>query len=151
MMGPSSGGPSSGGGGYTPPLALAEINVTPLVDVMLVLLIVFMITAPLMQQGMNVELPKANTGALREVPDQIILVLDRNQNVIFNKAAIVRTSLAARLTAMAQSKPGIEVFVHADAHVPYGAVAQLVADVKKSGIHRVGLVTQPETQGRHGK
>ena len=128
------------------PTALAEINVTPFVDVMLVLLVVFMISAPLMQQGMHVELPKANTGALREVPDQVVVVLDKQQNLYINKTAIQRASLQGRLIGMAKTKPTLEVFVHADKSVPYGAVAELVAQVKKANIHRIGLVTLPESK-----
>lgn len=126
------------------PTALAEINVTPFVDVMLVLLVVFMVSAPLMQQGMQVELPKANTGALREVPDQVVVVLDRQLNLYINKSAIAKNSLLQRLQGMAKAKPQLEVFVHADKHVPYGSVAEIVAMVKKAQIHRVGLVTLPE-------
>ncbi len=122
---------------------LAEINVTPLVDVMLVLLIVFMISAPLMQQGVQVDLPKANAGTLSDPPDQLVLVVQRNRQVSIQGHAIPSGQLLQKLQAIAAAKPGIEVFLQADQSVPYGVVAQVMAEVKRAKIQRVGLVTQP--------
>lgn len=122
---------------------LAEINVTPLVDVMLVLLIVFMVSAPLMQQGISVDLPKANAGSLNEVPDQIVLVLNKARQVTMSGNVVPKGSLRARLGAIAQAKPNVEVFIQADQSVPYGFVAQVMAEVKQAKISRVGLVTEP--------
>jgi biopolymer transport protein TolR len=125
------------------PTTLAEINVTPLVDVMLVLLIVFMISAPLMQQGVQVDLPKANAGTLSEVPDQIILVVTKSRQLQINGTTIPQGTLMTRLQALAEAKPQIEVFIQADQNVPYGFIAQVMAEVKKAKINRVGLVTEP--------
>jgi len=122
---------------------LAEINVTPLVDVMLVLLIVFMISAPLMQQGIQVDLPKANAGSLNEVPDELVLVVNKERKILINNNAIASGTLDARLQAMAAVKPNIEVFIQADQNVPYGYIAQVMAVVKHAKINRVGLVTEP--------
>lgn len=123
--------------------ALSEINVTPLVDVMLVLLIVFMISAPLMQQGIQVDLPKANAPTMNEIPDQLILVVDKSKNVIMNGNRVPEGSLRSRLEAIAKAKPEIQVFIQGDAAVPYGAIAQVMAEVKQAQITRVGLVTEP--------
>jgi len=123
--------------------SLSEINVTPLVDVMLVLLIVFMVSAPLMQQGIQVDLPQADTGALNQVPDQLLLVVDRKKRISVNGQRIRKGTLIKRLAAMASVKPDIQVFVQADRRIDYGYVARVVAEVKKAKIHRVGLVTQP--------
>lgn len=123
--------------------ALSEINVTPLVDVMLVLLIVFMISAPLMQQGIQVDLPKANAPSMNEIPDQMVLVVDRSKRVLLNGNAVVEGGLRARLAALAKAKPEIQVFIQADQTIPYGFIAQVMAEVKQSGITRVGLVTEP--------
>jgi len=123
--------------------ALSEINVTPLVDVMLVLLIVFMISAPLMQQGIQVDLPKANAPTMNEIPDQMVLVVDKSKNVIMNGNKIPEGSVRTRLSAIAKAKPDIQVFIQADANIPYGFIAQVMAEVKQSGITRVGLVTEP--------
>ncbi len=123
--------------------SLAEINGTPLVAVMLVLLIVFMVSAPLMQQGIQVDLPKAKASALSEVPDQLVLVIDKNRQISINGNKIPRGTLSARLEAIASAKPNVEVFIQGDQGVPYGYVAQVMAAVKSSKIKRVGLVTEP--------
>jgi biopolymer transport protein TolR len=123
--------------------ALSEINVTPLVDVMLVLLIVFMISAPLMQQGIQVDLPKANAPTMNEIPDQLILVIDKTHSVIMNGNKIPEGTLRARLAAIAKAKPEIQVFIQGDKTVPYGIIAQVMSEVKQAQITRVGLVTEP--------
>ncbi|MBS1963838.1 MAG: biopolymer transporter ExbD [Bdellovibrionales bacterium] len=123
--------------------ALSEINVTPLVDVMLVLLIVFMISAPLMQQGIQVDLPKANAPTMNDIPDQLVLVVDKSKNVIMNGNRIPEGTLRTRLEAIAKAKPEIQVFIQGDANVPYGTIAQVMAEVKQARITRVGLVTEP--------
>lgn len=133
----------SRGGVRSAPTTLAEINVTPLVDVMLVLLIVFMISAPLMQQGVQVDLPKANAGTLSEVPDQIVLVITKGQKIQINGNSIERGALRSKLEAIAAVKPNVEVFIQADQGVPYGYVAQVMAEIKKAKINRLGLVTDP--------
>ncbi len=122
---------------------LAEINVTPLVDVMLVLLVVFMISAPLMQQGVQVDLPKANATTLSEVPDQITLVVNRSRQILMNGKELPQGTLRARLEAISSAKPNVEVFIQADQSVAYGYIAQVMAEVKRARINRVGLVTEP--------
>jgi len=123
--------------------ALSEINVTPLVDVMLVLLIVFMISAPLMQQGIQVDLPKANAPTMNEIPDQLVLVIDKSKKVTLNGNTIAEGTLRTRLTAIAKAKPEIQVFIQADRGIAYGYIAQVMAEVKQAKITRVGLVTEP--------
>lgn len=122
---------------------LAEINVTPLVDVMLVLLIVFMISAPLMQQGIQVNLPKANTGSLNETPNQIVLVLEKTRKLSIGNQFIPENALAQKLTAITASKPDVEVVIQADQSLNYGYIAKIMGEVKKAGVTRVGLVTEP--------
>lgn len=122
---------------------MAEINVTPLVDVMLVLLIVFMISAPLMQQGLQVDLPKANAGSINETPEQVVLMISKDREVLINGNAIPKGTLFNKLTAMKTAKPNIEVVIQGDQGVPYGFVAQVMAEVKRAQINRVGLATQP--------
>ncbi len=132
-------------GGMSTATNLAEINVTPLVDVMLVLLIVFMISAPLMQQGVNVELPRTDSSTLDDSSEPIILVVTRDKKVLLGEKVIPRGALIERLKALTVTKNGGEVFIRADEGVPYGLVAQVLATVKRVGIKRVGLVTQPGT------
>src|SRR5687768_13208694 len=93
--------------------ALSEINVTPLVDVMLVLLVVFMISAPLMQQGVEVNLPKAESASLTEAPEQVLLVYQANRDLLLNGARIPQGTLRAKLAAMSKVKPGMQVFIQA--------------------------------------
>lgn len=123
---------------------LSEINVTPLVDVMLVLLIIFMISAPLMQQGIQIDLPKANAPSLAEVPEQIVLTLDSNKRILIDDVQIDAQQLKPRLEAWAKKRPDIQVFLKADEKIPYGFVAQIMAEVKSAKISRVGLVTIPK-------
>lgn len=133
----------SGSGSRRSLPTLAEINVTPLVDVMLVLLIVFMISAPLMQQGIQVDLPKANTGSMTEKPEQLVLVVDKSKRISISDNVIPPGTLFKKLEAIAAAKPGIEVVIQADQSLNYGLIAQVMAEVKKAGISRVGLVTEP--------
>jgi biopolymer transport protein TolR len=132
-----------GGSGRGVPTTLAEINVTPLVDVMLVLLIVFMVSAPMMQQGVRVDLPKANAGSLQTVPDQLVLVVSKSRQVQINGNSVEPGELGAKLSAVARVKPDVQVFIQADQAVSYGYVAQVMAEVKRAHISRVGLVTEP--------
>ncbi len=135
---------SGAGGGFT---TLAEINVTPLVDVMLVLLIVFMISAPLMQQGLQVNLPKANAASMSEVPDQLVLTITKDRQIQISGKGVETGTLRKRLEALVDVKPGLEVFIQADQAVAYGFVAQVMAEVKQTKITKVGLVTQPADSG----
>jgi biopolymer transport protein TolR len=125
------------------PTTLAEINVTPLVDVMLVLLIVFMVSAPMMQQGVQVDLPKANATALNEVPDQLVLVVSKSKGIQINGNVIEQGTLSRKLQAIAAVKPDVQIYIQADQTVPYGYIAQVMAEVKQARISHVGLVTQP--------
>ncbi|MBL7714847.1 MAG: biopolymer transporter ExbD [Bdellovibrionales bacterium] len=134
---------STGQGGHGTQTTLSEINVTPLVDVMLVLLIVFMVSAPLMQQGVQVDLPKANAGTLTETPEQIVLVVTKDKKILINEKVIKEGTLRTWLETLSASKPNLDVFISADQGVPYGFVAQVMAEVKKAKIQRVGLVTDP--------
>ena len=131
------------GSGRATQATLSEINVTPLVDVMLVLLIIFMISAPLMQQGIHVDLPKANAGTLDEIPDQLILSVNKSRQISLNDRPLQNGTLRSKLEAIVAAKPKIEVVIQADQNVNYGYVARVMAEVKKAGINRVGLATQP--------
>jgi biopolymer transport protein TolR len=125
------------------PTTLAEINVTPLVDVMLVLLIVFMVSAPLMQQGIQIDLPRTKGGTLNDVQDKYILEVDKNLNIKLNGKSLAKGTLQTKLEALVAVKPEVQIFVQADRSVSYGFVAQVMAEVKAAKIHRVGLVTVP--------
>ena len=125
---------------------MADINVTPLVDVMLVLLVIFMVTAPMMQQGVQVNLPKANTKAMTPQDEAVVVSVDKSGKVFINKDEIPASDLRNRLTAMFASREKKEVFLKADAGVPYGEVVKAMADIKGAGIERLGMVTEPSAK-----
>ena len=122
---------------------MSEINVTPFVDVMLVLLIIFMVTAPLMTTGMTVELPHADAAPLPSADKQMVLSITSDQKYFINKNEIQASELPKKLAAIAKANPDQDVFLKADGTVPYEKVAQLVAMFTSAGISRLGLVTQP--------
>jgi biopolymer transport protein TolR len=122
---------------------LSEINVTPLVDVMLVLLVVFMISAPLMQQGVQVDLPKTSGQTLDEQSEPIVLVVHKDKTLSINKNNFSLENLSQKLSAIYETKSKKEIFIQADQSVNYGFVAQVMAEVKRAGITKVGLVTDP--------
>lgn len=122
---------------------MAEINVTPLVDVMLVLLVIFMVTAPMMQQGVQVNLPKADTKAMTPAEESVIVSVDKNGKVFIDKEEIPSGNLRKRLATMFVTRAKKEVFLKADAGVPYGEVVRTMADIKGAGIERLGMVTEP--------
>lgn len=122
---------------------MAEINVTPLVDVMLVLLVIFMVTAPMMQQGVQVNLPKADTKAMTQAEETVVVAVDRNGKIFINKDEVPAADLRARLTDMFANREKKEIFLKADAGVPYGDVVKAMADIKGAGIERLGMVTEP--------
>ena len=123
--------------------AMSQINVTPLVYVMLVLLIIFMVTAPMMQQGVQVNLPKAETKALTAQETTVIVSLERSGKVSINSAPIAADELRTKLSGMFASKSKKEVFLKADQDVPYGEVVKVMAEIRGAGIERLGMVTEP--------
>jgi biopolymer transport protein TolR len=122
---------------------LSEINVTPLVDVMLVLLIVFMITAPMLQQGVEVDLPAATGTPQATTQDEIVLTVAQNGMIYLNQTAYTLEALYPKLQALAHNRPGQPYFLRADAAVSYGTVVQVMDAVKRAGIDKLGMITQP--------
>ena len=138
-MGMSSGGDDRG--------MMGEINVTPFVDVMLVLLIIFMVTAPMMTTGLEVELRRADAPALSQDDDsQMYLGITKDGLYLINDSEFTAEEIEVKLAAIAKANPDQDVFLQADAEVPYEKVAQLMAAATAAGIPRVGLVTQPGVQ-----
>ncbi len=121
--------------------ALSEINVTPLVDVMLVLLIIFMVTAPLMQQGIDVNLPKAKG---KELPpeERINIVVKKGGAIFLNDNPMSQQDMVRKLTAISKLNPN--VFLKADKDVPYGTVVEIMGDIKEAGIEKLGMITEPK-------
>jgi biopolymer transport protein TolR len=127
---------------------LSEINVTPLVDVMLVLLIIFMVTAPMLQQGLDVNLPVAAGTAQPDREEQIVLAVTKQGEIFLNQTAYKLEDLLPKLRALYQARPDRAVFLRADTDVPYGTVVRVMDEVKKAGIIKLGMITQPSTERR---
>lgn len=122
---------------------ISQINVTPLVDVMLVLLIIFMVTAPIIQQGVQVNLPQAKTSAIPGTEEYLIVTVAKNGKVYLNDNAMTLTELGEKLRAIKKLQADKQVYLRADQDVRYGAVMSAIAEIKQAGIERLGMVTSP--------
>jgi len=131
---------SAGGGGKAP---VSEINVTPLVDVMLVLLIIFMVSAPMMNTGVEVDLPAAQAPQVEISEEKLLLTVGKDQKVYLGRDEVPYDRLEATLLANDRMQREKEIYVQADETVPYGFVVKVIAIVKKAGISKLGLVTDP--------
>lgn len=120
---------------------LSEINVTPLVDVMLVLLIIFMVTAPMLRQGIDVNLPQEAGGNLDPSRERLVITLAKNERIFLNDRRIDFPELEQTLRQA--SGAAREVFLRADKDIPYGLVVKMMAVIKQAGIERLGIVTVP--------
>ncbi len=130
--------------GRGPKRPLSEINVTPFVDVMLVLLIIFMVTAPLMQQGIDVDLPKTQSQGLRSDNAPLIVTVKREGQIFVQNAEVPIDQLGAKLQAIFDTRADKLVYLRADAKVAYGTVAKTLAILRGAGATSIGMVTEPE-------
>jgi biopolymer transport protein TolR len=124
------------------PQPMSEINMTPLVDVMLVLVVIFIITAPLMVSALKVDLPKTEGASNMDAPKFVALTVDKTGQVFVDDKPLVGDALEARLKQSAQQNPDTEVQLRADTTVPYGRVAEVMGVVQKAGLNRIGFVTE---------
>lgn len=122
---------------------LSEINVTPFVDVMLVLLVIFMITAPLLVQGLDVHLPEAVATPLTSQDDALVLTIQKDRKIYLEKKEVPLSSLTEKLKAIYENRADKDIFLKADREVPYGFVVQVFSEMRRAGLHRIGVVTQP--------
>ena len=122
---------------------MSEINVTPLVDVMLVLLVIFILTAPLLASSIKLDLPKSAAAQPGEAPRALTLVVDRTGQIFLADQPIAPEQLAQALRQTAQAKPDTELRLRADAQVPYGRIVEVMGLLQKAGLGKVALAVQP--------
>jgi biopolymer transport protein TolR len=122
---------------------MSDINVTPLVDVMLVLLIIFMVTAPMMTQGLEVNLPKTTTRYMKTQEDPLILTINKKKEILLETHRLDLEGLDARLRQIVENRKDKELLLRADKELPYGFVIEVVAAIKRAGIDKLGMVTEP--------
>lgn len=125
--------------------SLSEINVTPLVDVMLVLLVIFMVTAPMMQQGVEVQLPQERAAAFSK-EEGIIVSITGNERIYLNDRRVTLSELEQKIVEIASLRDDQEIFLRADKDVAYGLVVKVIAVIKRNGIKRLGMVTEALVQ-----
>jgi biopolymer transport protein TolR len=122
---------------------IAQINVTPLVDVMLVLLVIFMVTAPIIQQGVQVNLPQANSNAIPGSEELLVVTVARNGKIYLNDNVMTLAELGQKLRAIKKLQADKQVYLRADQDVRYGVVMRTIAEIKQAGIEKLGMVTRP--------
>lgn len=122
---------------------MSEINVTPFVDVMLVLLIIFMVAAPMMTQGVDVALPEAASGSLPHDDEPLMVTIDREGAVFINEFRLEADMVKRKIRAIVGEKGTRQVFLRADKDVPYGKVVHIMSEIKESGVAKLGMITEP--------
>ncbi len=123
---------------------VSEINVTPLVDVMLVLLIIFMVTAPMMTQGVDVDLPETTTRPLRQKDDPVVVTINKKGEIFLNKIKGNQALMKQQLLKMSPADRERPIYLKADKSIPYGLVVSVMADIKEAGFNKLGMLTQPK-------
>ena len=122
---------------------MSEINVTPFVYVMLVLLIIFMVTAPMMIQGLNVDLPEATAKPLDSEKEHLVITINKDQQVYINDFEVTVEFLREKLQKILQGRTDRDVYLKADKSIPYGIVVQVMAEIKSAGVEQLGMITEP--------
>ena len=122
---------------------MSEINVTPLVDVMLVLLIIFMVTAPMLMQGVEVNLPQTTTKNIKTKEEPLMLTVNKEKEIFIEKHRITLDNLEIKIQKIFENRRDKEILLRADKEVPYGFVIKVIAKVKQAGIDKLGMVTEP--------
>ncbi len=126
---------------------LAEINVVPLVDVVLVLLVIFMVTAPMLHRGLDVKLPTSTSNTIK-AEERVVVTIERDQKVFLDKELVGGAQLEGKLRGMKLRNPEVGIYLRADRTVPYGSVVQVMDSVKRAGIEKLGMVTDAPGEER---
>jgi biopolymer transport protein TolR len=137
-----------GGGDTGGRRAMTDINVTPLVDVMLVLLVIFMVTAPLIQNGVKVDLPHASAQPMQHQEEKLVLTVTRDRRIFLGQAEIRPQDLEQKLATNARIQKDKELYLHADRTLPYGQVVEIMATARRAGVESLGMITDPEKELR---
>jgi biopolymer transport protein TolR len=130
---------------------MSEINVTPFVDVMLVLLIIFMVTAPMMTQGVDVSLPQATSEALPSETEQLMVSVDNQEQVFINDVKVSVDELNDKLKRILSGRKDRQVYLKADKDISYGTVVRIMSEIKLAGVEKLGMVTLPLTENKSTK
>ena len=125
---------------------MTDINVTPLVDVMLVLLIIFMVTAPLIQSGVKVDLPRASAQQMEHSEEKLVLTITRDRRIMLGNTEIRASELETRLASNARIQKDKELYLHADRSLPYGQVVEIMAVARRAGVESLGMITEPDKE-----
>ena len=123
--------------------AMAEINVTPLVDVMLVLLIIFMVTAPMLSMGIDVNLPRVKSKSVDVTEEKLVLTINEAKEIYLNKTKLPLGEINSKLEAIFSNRIDREVFLRADKNVHYGFVVEVMSEIRKAGVDKLGMITEP--------
>jgi biopolymer transport protein TolR len=130
---------------------MSEINVTPLVDVMLVLLIIFMVTAPMMIQGVEVSLPESTSKPLPSEQEKLVVTIDQNNQVYINDYRVGLENLKEKLMQITKDQKADEIYLRADKTVAYGTVVYVMSEIKGAGIEKLGMITDPVDDTENGR
>jgi biopolymer transport protein TolR len=125
---------------------ISQINVTPLVDVMLVLLVIFMVTAPIIQQGVQVNLPQTKASAIAGSEEPLIVTVAKDGKIYLNDNVIGLADLGTKLSAIRKLQADKQVYLRADQDVRYGTVMKTIAEIKQAGIEKLGMVSRPPSE-----
>lgn len=127
---------------------VSDINVTPLVDVFMVLLIIFMVTAPMLQMGIDVNLPRVKARGMDVSEEKLILSINDKKEIFINKYKTAIPDLRLKLEGIFENRIDREIFMRADKNVPYGFVVQVMSEVRKAGVDRLGMITEPPKESK---